>query len=224
MRLDRAVYNRRLSSPWRRGPPGAIHPMQQLLLPSDYQRKPWKNGGGELLDIVAQPAGAGLDAFDWRASIALVQANGPFSRFPGVDRTIVLLDGAGMCLESTDWRADMDTAFEPVRFPGEMAVMCTLTDGPTRDFNLMVRRGVVRGDLVVVRGRSATMPAADAVLCHVVAGVVECAAAGGAAQQVDADCTWVFTRDVAAAAAAVQVRPLTDDAIALVATISRSAQ
>lgn len=199
-------------------------PMQQLLLPSDYQRKPWKNGGGELLDIVAQPAGAGLDAFDWRASIALVQASGPFSRFPGIDRTIVLLNGAGMCLESTDWRADMDTAFEPVRFPGEIAVMCTLTDGPTRDFNLMVRRGVVRGDLVVVRGQSITLPAADAVLCHVAAGAVECAAGGAATQRVGTDCTWVFTRDVTADAPTVQVRPATDDAVALVATLTRSVQ
>lgn len=196
--------------------------MQQLLHPTDYLRKPWKNGGGELLDIYVQPAAAGLDAFAWRASIALVRVSGPFSHFPGIDRTIVLLDGVGMRLDSADWRADLKTAFEPVCFPGEIAVTCTLTEGPTRDFNLMVRRGVVRGDLMVVRERGVTLPPADAVLCYVAAGSVECAGAG-AIQQVATDCTWVCTRDATGGMSTVHVRPLTDDAVALVAIINRSA-
>jgi environmental stress-induced protein Ves len=197
--------------------------MQQLLRPSDYQRKPWKNGGGELLDICAEPPGAGLDAFEWRASIALVRASGPFSHFPGVDRTIVLLDGAGMRLDSADWHADMDVAYEPVRFRGEMAVACTLTDGPTRDFNLMVRRGVARGELVVVRTDAVTLPPADAVLCYVAAGAVECAVGAVPAQRVEADCTWRSLRDAGSAPQGTQVRPLSADAVALVATITRSA-
>lgn len=197
--------------------------MRQLLRPTDYQRKPWKNGGGELLDICAEPAGAGLDAFEWRASIALVHSSGPFSHFPGIDRTIVLLDGVGMRLDSADWHADMDTAYEPVQFPGERAVDCTLTNGPTRDFNLMVRRGVVRGDLVVVREHDVALPPADSVLCYVAAGAVECADGAGATQRVEADCTWVVTRRAAGAHSATHVRPVTDDAVALVATITRCA-
>ena len=196
--------------------------MQQLLRPSDYQRKPWKNGGGELLDICAEPSGAGLDAFAWRASIALVRASGPFSHFPGVDRTIVLLDGAGMRLASADWHAAMETLYEPVRFPGEMAVSCTLTNGPTRDFNLMVRRGVVRGELVVVRGTGVTRLPAAAVLCYVAAGAVECAAGADMAQRVETDCTWRILRDADGALQEMQVRPLTADAVALVVTIARS--
>lgn len=196
--------------------------MQQLLRPADYQRKPWKNGGGELLDICAEPADAGLDAFEWRASIALVRVSGPFSHFPGVDRTIVLLDGAGMRLASADWHADMDVAYEPVRFPGEMAVTCTLTAGPTRDFNLMVRRGVMRGDLVVVRTTAVTLPPADTVLCYVAAGAVECATGGGPAQRVETDCTWRTVREAGGARQGAQVRPLTAEAVALVATMTRS--
>lgn len=197
--------------------------MQQLLRPCDYQRKPWKNGGGELLDVCAEPAGAGLDAFEWRASIALVQSSGPFSHFPGIDRTIVLLAGAGMRLASADWHADMNIAYEPVSFPGEWAVDCTLADGPTRDFNLMVRRGVARGDLVVVRGNGVTFPPADAVLCHVAAGAVECTTDASPAQRVETDCTWRMQRDAGGVPQGVQVRPLTADAVALVATITRSA-
>ncbi len=197
--------------------------MQQLLRPTDYQRKPWKNGGGELLDIVAEPDGAGLDAFDWRASIALVRASGPFSHFPGIDRTIVLLEGVGMRLDSAGWHAAMDTTYEPVHFPGEQGVACTLTNGPTRDFNLMVRRGVVRGDLVVMRNHAIEVPAADAVLCYVAAGAVECANGAGLPQRVETHCTWLVRRDTAGTSTAAQVRPLTDDAVALVAIITRSA-
>ncbi len=197
--------------------------MQQLLRPTDYQRKPWKNGGGELLDICAEPAGAGLDAFEWRASIALVRSSGPFSHFPGIDRTIVLLDGVGMRLASADWHADVDAAYEPVCFPGERAVACTLTDGPTRDFNLMVRRGMVRGDLTVMREHAVDVPAAHAVLCYVAAGAVECTSGTDAAQHVETDCTWLVTRHTAGPDVAARVRPLTGDAVALVAIIMRNA-
>ncbi len=52
---------------------------------------PWKNGAGATREIIAVPS---VDApFLWRASIATLQADGPFSPFPGVDRTIVLLAG-----------------------------------------------------------------------------------------------------------------------------------
>ncbi len=93
--------------------------MHQVLQPADYVRKPWKNGGGVALDLHVEPAGAGMDAFDWRASIALVQRSGPFSHFPGVDRTIVLLEGTGMRLDSAGWHADMNLLFEPVHFPDD---------------------------------------------------------------------------------------------------------
>lgn len=103
---------------------------------------PWKNGGGATREIAVHPAGAGFDTFDWRVSVADVERSGPFSRFAGVDRTLVLLSEAGMRL--VDERGMAQTALtEPfafVRFPGELAVQADLVDGPTRDFNLMLRR------------------------------------------------------------------------------------
>ena len=39
---------------------------------------PWKNGGGSTREIACGPAGAGMDGFDWRASIATIAAPGPF--------------------------------------------------------------------------------------------------------------------------------------------------
>ena len=61
---------------------------------------PWKNGAGATREIIAVPS---VDApFLWRASIATLQADGPFSPFPGVDRTIVLLAGQPLRLRGEE--------------------------------------------------------------------------------------------------------------------------
>ena len=197
--------------------------MHQVLQPADYVRKPWKNGGGVALDLHVEPAGAGMDAFDWRASIALVHARGPFSHFPGVDRTIVLLAGTGMRLDSATWHADMTTLFEPVHFPGEMAISCTLTNGPTRDFNLMVRRDVARAQFNVVRQHAMTLSVTDATLCYVATGAVDVVMATGTALRVNEDCTWIGQRDGVDDGNDVRIMPAGDNAVALVATMHRIA-
>jgi environmental stress-induced protein Ves len=111
---------------------------------------PWKNGGGVTRTLLASPPGAGFENFDWRVSIADVAASGEFSRFPGVDRTIVLLSGAGMVLriDYTEVRT-LNVPFEPYAFSGDSHVDSRLLDGPARDFNLMTRRGRVHATLKV---------------------------------------------------------------------------
>lgn len=103
---------------------------------------PWKNGGGTTREIAVWPPEAGLGMFDWRVSIGTVAANGPFSMFPGMDRTIVLLDGAGMRLRSADGSVAhrLDEPHEPFAFSGDAAVDCILIGGPASDFNVMTRR------------------------------------------------------------------------------------
>ena len=193
------------------------------LSPHEYRRTRWKNGGGETSEIAVFPAAAGLDEFAWRVSIADVERDGPFSAFTGVDRSIVLLAGNGLRLTGNGRSLDVCVPFEPVDFAGDVAMHGALLGGPSRDFNLMVRRGMVRGDLVVVRERGVELPPADAVLCYVALGVVECASGTDAAQRIETDCTWVVTRHEAGIQTAARVRLLTDDAVALVATITRSA-
>ena len=56
---------------------------------ADAVERPWRNGGGVTRELASSPEG--VDDFDWRVSIAEVTASGDFSRFPGVDRTIVRL-------------------------------------------------------------------------------------------------------------------------------------
>lgn len=103
---------------------------------------PWKNGGGTTQEIATWPPEAELDAFDWRVSVGTVAASGPFSVFPGMDRTIVLLDGEGMRLRSADGSVvhRLDEPHEPFAFSGDVDVDCTLIGGASSDFNVMTRR------------------------------------------------------------------------------------
>ena len=123
---------------------------------ADCPPQPWKNGLGSTREIAVHPPAAGSEDFLWRVSIAEVDSAAPFSCFPGIDRQIVLLDGAGFTMTFDGNRQHALTKpFEPFAFAGETNVDVTVTDGPTRDFNLMVRRGHARGDVQVWTGPNA---------------------------------------------------------------------
>ncbi len=113
-----------------------------LLIPfAGLAPAPWKNGGGSTTEIAIAPAGASVDKFDWRISLAAIAANGPFSSFPGVDRSLALVDGAGVVLDiGADGRFVLSEDDPVVEFAGEAQVSATLTLGPTTDFNVMTRR------------------------------------------------------------------------------------
>ncbi|MBO1110454.1 HutD/Ves family protein [Bordetella petrii] len=120
---------------------------------------PWKNGGGSTREVACWPAGAGLDDFDWRVSIASIDAPGPFSRFPGVDRVIALLEGEGAHLRGEGVDHRLDVPLRPFAFSGDAAIDCTLLGGASTDFNVMSRRGRLRAE-VRVFSCAAAMPAA----------------------------------------------------------------
>jgi environmental stress-induced protein Ves len=111
-----------------------------MLIPfAGLASMPWKNGGGSTTEIAVFPAEADYDAFDWRVSLATIAADGPFSAFPGVERTLVLVDGHGMTLD-IDGAPTMLTKAEPVAaFDGESQVQAKLNRGPSTDFNVMTR-------------------------------------------------------------------------------------
>jgi len=114
---------------------------------------PWKNGGGSTRTIAVFPPDAGFDDFDWRISIADVVSSGEFSRFPGVDRSILLLDGAGMILHLDSGSITLTTPYKPLLFRGDDAVRSELLNGATRDFNVMTRRGCATADVKVVQSK-----------------------------------------------------------------------
>ena len=126
--------------------------------------EPWKNGGGTTRTLAVSPAGASLEDFLWRVSLAEVERSGPFSRFGGIDRSIALWSGKGMLLESPGLPAHwLDEPLEPYEFAGEVEVKATLLDGPTTDLNLMIRRDAVAATLVRCECK-AELPQADDLL------------------------------------------------------------
>ena len=146
----------------------------RLLRGAALVASPWKNGGGVTREIAAAPmaaqAAVSLDAFAWRVSVADVGQAGPFSRFEGVDRTLVLLEGAGMLLDEAGSTHALTQPLEVARFAGEAAIEARLVNGATRDFNLMVRRGAARGTLEVWRENARYNLRAQTVLLYCAQG------------------------------------------------------
>ena len=113
----------------------------RLLKAESHRRMPWKNGGGETIEIAVHPPGAGLSDFDWRISMAKVASDGPFSVFPGVDRTLCVLDGDGFDLDvAGGGRRRLTVASEPLLFPADAPTTAQLLGGPVTDLNVMTRR------------------------------------------------------------------------------------
>jgi environmental stress-induced protein Ves len=114
--------------------------MNQVAL-DDCPFVPWRNGGGRTRELLAWPSAA-----DWqvRVSVAEIEADGPFSAFPGIERAFGVLDGAGVVLSLPGGNVRLGPHDDAVHFDGAAAPMCRLLDGPTRDLNLMVRSGFGR--------------------------------------------------------------------------------
>jgi environmental stress-induced protein Ves len=191
----------------------------RVLSPADYRRMPWKNGGGQTHEIAVQPDGAGMAAFAWRVSVAEVAQDGPFSRFPGVDRTLVLLAGNGIRLAGAGAPLDLRTLYEPVTFTGEAELDCVLADGPVRDFNLMVRRAAATGEIIVVREGGQAIAPAQAYVCYAAAGTSECLIAGYPPQVVAPEHSLVVLVDPETVPPALHVYPTSAQSVALVAVI-----
>ena len=113
-----------------------------LLIPyAGLEPSPWKNGGGSTTEIAAAPPGATFDSFDWRISLATITLDGPFSQFPGIERTLALVDGPGAVLDIGAGNRFFLSEDEPIfEFPGEAVVSATLNGAPSTDFNVMTRR------------------------------------------------------------------------------------
>ncbi|WP_405808926.1 HutD family protein [Streptomyces sp. NBC_00210] len=129
----------------------------RVLRAADRTAVPWKNGGGVTREIALSPEGASMHDFDWRISLADVAADGPFSAFPGIARTLTVVEGAGMDLTAGGQQVLAAERYRPYDFPGDVETGGRLLAGPVVNFNVMYRGGrtaaltsVVRGGLLVV--------------------------------------------------------------------------
>ena len=123
----------------------------RVIRPAEYRSMPWKNGGGVTVEIYTNPPSA---AFDWRVSIATVNAAGPFSTFAGYERHIMTLSGEGMVLDIGGRGKVALEPLQPFSFSGDVKVHGALLQGPVMDFNLIVRRDFGQGTLRVIEGNA----------------------------------------------------------------------
>lgn len=100
--------------------------------------EPWRSGGGRTRELLAWPA---RDDWQLRVSVADIDADGPFSSYPGVHRWFAVIEGAGVALDFGAGETRLTASDEPFAFDGARAPRCRLLAGPTRDLNVMTRRG-----------------------------------------------------------------------------------
>lgn len=126
----------------------------KLYRAHEHKRMPWKNGGGETVEIAVFPPDASVDDFDWRISMAAVASDGPFSIFPDIDRTLSILEGNGMSLAIDGQAAvPLTRSSPPLAFAADAPVAATLANGTITDLNVMTRRGRYRHSVESVSGR-----------------------------------------------------------------------
>ena len=109
--------------------------MRSILLPSfEYRRERWQNNRGWTREILR----ADGENWAWRCSIAEIDQDGAFSRFPGRQRLMVLLRGEGLTLQPG---GGDPIALEPphgrATYAGDSEVNAQLKDGPCRALNLI---------------------------------------------------------------------------------------
>jgi environmental stress-induced protein Ves len=115
--------------------------IEVLHLPrADARLVPWRNGRGFTRELALWPENASLERldFDWRISAAPVDEPGPFSVVPGVERILVVTEGAGCELVHGEHapRARL-RRLAPYRFSGGWPTSAELPHGPVSDFNVM---------------------------------------------------------------------------------------
>ena len=129
-----------------------------LVAVADAAPVPWKNGGGVTRELLRLPADAGADDWVVRISVADIDADGPFSPFPGIARWFAVLSGAGVRLRWPTRALHVHAGDAPLHFDGADAPDCTMFDGSTRDLNVMVRQRQATADVTLADVGDETAP------------------------------------------------------------------
>ena len=130
------------------------------------------NGGGITREIAAWPPGATLEKFDWRVSMAEVRNAGPFSRFPGVDRVLTIVEGTlALTIEGRP-AVTLTAETSPFHFPGDAACVGEPIGGPVLDLNVMARRDCISADVRRISNANRALPAATYLLVALSPGPV----------------------------------------------------
>jgi hypothetical protein len=166
--------------------------------------QPWRNGHGRTRELLAWPR-AGDDGWRVRVSVADIEADAPFSAFPGVARWFTVLKGAGVELRVGGTLHRLTRIDPPLRFDGAQPAHCRLIDGPTQDLNLMLRGGV-RGGMTIADDGLRWQPPAGAA-CGLYSAVAGRCDADGEVADVPAYALLWFAQAPAALAFRAAARP-----------------
>lgn len=118
----------------------------QLILREQQHQQRWKNGGGSTREI----ARAGSESnFDWRASLAQIDASGPFSAFPGCQRWCCLVDGGPLTLIAEDAPSiTLEPRLRAFSYSGEESRSGLLLGTHAQVFNLIVATDRIHAELI----------------------------------------------------------------------------
>ena len=142
---------------------------------SALPEEPWRNGGGRTRTIATgmrEPPTLAVDSdseppWDWRISVATIERSGPFSAFPGVDRSSLLLGAGSIELSATgEANLHMQHPGDTVAYRGDPVWLAEVRrDGPPLSLlNVMTRRGAAKARMKAVHDDSSLTAHALAVL------------------------------------------------------------
>ncbi|PQA75022.1 HutD-family protein [Brucella oryzae] len=172
--------------------------MVDILRAENHRRMPWKNGGGVTVEIAVHPQGASVDDFDWRVSMATVASDGPFSVFPGIDRTLSVLEGDGIVLNIEGQQSTLTVESAPLFFAADAHSSARLIGSAITDLNVMTRRGRYTHKVqhLSVNGTTPTQADGNPVLLFCAAGHIDLTSAGKTTKLGKHDCA-ILTNCVA---------------------------
>lgn len=133
----------------------ALPPGLRRFTLADLPRERWRNGAGWTRTVASAPHVDDAGQPDWRVSLAEISQGAPFSQFPGMDRSAVLVRGGPVCLRGGASQGDALHHW-PLSAPGDMACFAGEwpmdNASPEREaliWNVMSRRGQVHAEVTV---------------------------------------------------------------------------
>ncbi|HDR8925065.1 TPA: HutD family protein [Burkholderia vietnamiensis] len=102
----------------------------------------WRNGGGTTRTLASEGA-------RWRVSLASIERDGPYSRFPGIARASLVLGGHGVTLTGRESVVHLRPLIAEA-YDGDVDWDAALVGGPSVALNVMTAKGRYRTSVRLV--------------------------------------------------------------------------
>jgi hypothetical protein len=116
----------------------------RIIRTDELELVPWANRAGYARDIALDPSASP----GWRVSLAEISVASPFSNFPGVDRSLIVIGGR-VTLE-VDGEVNVLDQYRVFKFDGGSETRVTLDRGPVRALNVMTQRALWSHSMAVI--------------------------------------------------------------------------